>query len=167
MLNLRPKGRRFGPHWRHCVVSLSKNMNPSLVLVQPRNTRPFITERLLMGRKESNQTKKQNKQKICWSIAGIVKEEDNVFFPPWVPGSRTSSSPFVFKPKLPPHKPTPKSLYNNKYSKHARDGFQYWYSEPQPIDCKYFSIQTNEIFYKAMKYLKSGSSMYTLRGHIL
>ena len=33
--------------------------NPSLVLVQPRKTRPFITERLLMGRKESNQTNKQ------------------------------------------------------------------------------------------------------------
>ena len=42
---------------RHCVVSLSKNINPTLVLVQPRKTRPFITERLLMGRKESNQTK--------------------------------------------------------------------------------------------------------------
>ena len=33
--------------------------NPSLVLVQPRKTRPFITERLLMGRKETNQTNKQ------------------------------------------------------------------------------------------------------------
>ena len=32
------------------VVSLSKNINPSLVLVQLRKTRPFITERLLMGR---------------------------------------------------------------------------------------------------------------------
>ena len=31
--------------------SLSKIINPSLVLVQPRKTRPFITERLLMGRK--------------------------------------------------------------------------------------------------------------------
>ena len=41
------------------VVSLSKNINPSLVLVQPRKTRPFITERLLMGRKESKQTNKQ------------------------------------------------------------------------------------------------------------
>ena len=39
------------------VLSLSKNINPSLVLVQPRNTRPFITERLSMGRKDSNQTK--------------------------------------------------------------------------------------------------------------
>ena len=57
----RPKGRGFEPHRRHCVVSLSKNINPSLVLVQPRNTRPFITERLLMGRKESNQTKTNKK----------------------------------------------------------------------------------------------------------
>ena len=39
---------------------LSKNINPSLVLVQPRKPRPFLTERLLMGRKKSNQTNKQN-----------------------------------------------------------------------------------------------------------
>ena len=62
-LDSRLKGRGFEPHRRHCVVSLSKNINPSLVLVQPRKARPFITERLLMGRKESNQTNKQtNKQ---------------------------------------------------------------------------------------------------------
>ena len=60
VLDSRPKGRRFEPHRRHCVVSLSKNINPSLVLVQPRKTRPFITERLLMGRKESNQTNKKH-----------------------------------------------------------------------------------------------------------
>ena len=54
VLDLRLKGRGFEPHRHHCVVSLSKNINPSLVLVQPRETRPFITERLLMGRKESN-----------------------------------------------------------------------------------------------------------------
>ena len=47
------------------LVSLSKNINPSLVLVQPRKTRPFITERLLMGRKESNQT---NKQTNTWEL---------------------------------------------------------------------------------------------------
>ena len=41
-------------------MSLSKNINPSLVLVQPRKTRPVITERLLMGCKASNQTNKQN-----------------------------------------------------------------------------------------------------------
>ena len=58
VLESRPRGRGFEPHRRHCVVALSKNINPSLVLVQPRKTRPFITEsRLLMGRKESNQTK--------------------------------------------------------------------------------------------------------------
>ena len=58
VLDSRPRGRGFEPHRRHCVVSLSKNINPRLVLVQPRKTRPFITERLLMGRKESNQTNK-------------------------------------------------------------------------------------------------------------
>ena len=56
VLDSRPRGRGFEPHRRHCVVSLSKNINPSLVLVQPRKIRPFITERLLMGRKDSNQT---------------------------------------------------------------------------------------------------------------
>ena len=49
----------FEPHRRHCLVSLSKNINPSLVLDQPRKARPFITQRLLVGRKESNQTNKQ------------------------------------------------------------------------------------------------------------
>ena len=63
VLDSRPKGRGFEPHRRHCVVSLSKNINPSLVLVQPRKTRPFITERLLMGRKESNQTNKQTRHR--------------------------------------------------------------------------------------------------------
>ena len=58
VLDSRQKGRGFEPHRRHCVVSLSKNINPSLVLVQPRKTRPFITERLLIGRKDSNQTNK-------------------------------------------------------------------------------------------------------------
>ena len=39
-------------HRHHCVVSLSKNINPSLVYVQHRETCTYITERLLMGRKE-------------------------------------------------------------------------------------------------------------------
>ena len=54
VLDSRLRGRGFEPHLRHCVVSLSKNINPSLILVQPRKTRPFVTEKLLMGRKESN-----------------------------------------------------------------------------------------------------------------
>ena len=43
---------RCGPWARHIY--------PSLVLVLPRKTCPYITKRLLMGRKESNQTNKQN-----------------------------------------------------------------------------------------------------------
>ena len=58
VLDSRLRGRGFEPYRHHCVVSLSNNINPSSVLVQPRKTRPFITERLLMGRKESNQTNK-------------------------------------------------------------------------------------------------------------
>ena len=54
----RPRGRVFEPHRCHCVVSLTKNTNSSLVPVQPRKTRPYITERLMMRRKESNQTNK-------------------------------------------------------------------------------------------------------------
>ena len=47
-----PASLRCGPRARHIY--------PSLVLVQPRKTRPCLTERLLIGRKESNQTDKQN-----------------------------------------------------------------------------------------------------------
>ena len=57
VLDSRPWGRGLETHRRHCVVSPSQNINPRLVLVQPRKTRPYITERLLMGHKESNQTK--------------------------------------------------------------------------------------------------------------
>ena len=60
LLDSRQRGSRFEPHGRHCVVSLSKNINPSSVVVQSRKIRPFIiTERLLVGSKESNQTNKQ------------------------------------------------------------------------------------------------------------
>ena len=75
VLDSRPKGHGFEPHRRHCVVSLSKNINPSLVLVQPRKTRPFITERLLMGRKESNQTNKQYPQLYLQ-----LKRKNKLFF---------------------------------------------------------------------------------------
>ena len=42
-----------------CCGPQARHIYPSLVLVQPRKTRPCLTERLLMGRKESNQTNKQ------------------------------------------------------------------------------------------------------------
>ena len=75
VLDSRPKGRGFEPHCRHCFVSLSKNINSSLVLVQPRKTCPCLTERLLKGRKESNQTNKQRLslnagQKYCRMLQG-------------------------------------------------------------------------------------------------
>ena len=69
MLDSRPRGRGLEPHRRHCVVSLGKSINPSLVLVQPRKTRPFITERLLMGRKESNQTNKNKHNKYSKNLS--------------------------------------------------------------------------------------------------
>ena len=45
-------------HSNHSFYHHFRNINPKLVLVQPRKTSPFITERLMMGRKESNQTNK-------------------------------------------------------------------------------------------------------------
>ena len=68
--NRERSGRGFESHRRHCVVSLSKNIHPSLVLVQHRKTRPFITERLLMGRKESNQNIKYKTHLRYSSIFG-------------------------------------------------------------------------------------------------
>ena len=53
MLDSRPRGRGFEPHRRHCVVSLA------LYWFNPGRPCPCLTERLLMGRKESNQTNKQ------------------------------------------------------------------------------------------------------------
>ena len=74
VLDSRPKDRGFQPHLRHCIVSLSKNINHSLVLVQPRKTRPFITEIMLMGHKESNQTKQSFKARCLNSHLHVIKK---------------------------------------------------------------------------------------------
>ena len=71
VLDSRPRGRRFEPHQRHYVVSLSKSINLSIVLVQHKKTDPFITERLLMGRKESNQTNKNNDMQ-AYQLEGLL-----------------------------------------------------------------------------------------------
>ena len=42
----------------------ARHIDPSLVLVQPKKTRPYKTERLLMGCKKSNQTNKSIKDAI-------------------------------------------------------------------------------------------------------
>ena len=61
-------------------MSLSKNINPRLVLVQPGKTRPFITEILLVGHKESNKKKlteltrvvyAKNNQWICIDVDAV------------------------------------------------------------------------------------------------
>ena len=60
VLDGRPRGHGFEPYLYHCFVVLEQHtfiLSPSLVLVQPRKTCPCLTERLLMGHKESNQTK--------------------------------------------------------------------------------------------------------------
>ena len=64
---------------RDCFVSLSKNINPSLVLAEPRKTCPFITDILLMGRKESNQktSGRQTKQCNCSSLFRITRMDTN------------------------------------------------------------------------------------------
>ena len=56
VLDSRPS-HRFEPHWCHCVVVLEQDIYLSLVLVQPMKARPYITERFLMGSKESNKKK--------------------------------------------------------------------------------------------------------------
>ena len=78
MLDSRPKGRGFEPHRHHCVVSMSKNINHSLVLVPLRKTRPFITERLLMGCKESNQTNKILPEEDVYSVNVSRVEPDRM-----------------------------------------------------------------------------------------
>ena len=63
VLDWRPKGHRFEPHQRHCVVSLSRlarHINPCLVLVQPRKTHPDISARLLTGTKRIKSNKPTN-----------------------------------------------------------------------------------------------------------
>ena len=54
--------------------SLSKNIIPSLELVLHRKSRPFITERLLMGLKESN----TNKQALLRQNQSS-EEKNNIF----------------------------------------------------------------------------------------
>ena len=41
VLDSRTKGHGLKPQWRYCVVSLSKNITFSLVLVQPRKPVPL------------------------------------------------------------------------------------------------------------------------------
>ena len=53
------------------ILFKPRHIYPNLVLVQPRKTRPCLTKRLLMGRKESNKTK-QNLGFVLLYMRGIV-----------------------------------------------------------------------------------------------
>ena len=74
VLDSRPRGRGFEPHRRHCVVILEQDtFIPALVLVQPRKTRPCLTERFLTGLKES----KTNKQIFRFDEYNILVHRNN------------------------------------------------------------------------------------------
>ena len=99
VLDSRPRGCGFEPHQRHCIVSLSKNIYPSLVLVLPRKTCPFITERLLMGCKESNQTKDKKHVVSSYNMLMIRKQFSDLiwpFLPPYMGVIPNPKMAFIF-----------------------------------------------------------------------
>ena len=58
-------------------INMKHLLYPSLVLIQPRKTCPCLTERLLMGGKESNQTKQikmknTTQQPLKWKWSGPI-----------------------------------------------------------------------------------------------
>ena len=53
-------------------------MNPSLVLVQPRNTFQYISERLLMGRKESNQAKSGSISNCVYALSRCLENAQTI-----------------------------------------------------------------------------------------
>ena len=58
----------------------ARHINPSLVLVQLRKTCPYITERLLMGRKESNQIKQTYKKPMMNHCVTVLNNLICYFF---------------------------------------------------------------------------------------
>ena len=61
------------PYLNVLDYTCTTDIYPSLVLVQPRKTRPCLIERLLMGCKESNQTNKQTNKKHRYIHPSIRK----------------------------------------------------------------------------------------------
>ena len=54
-------------------------MNPSLVLVQPRKTRPYITERMLMGLNNQIKQTKQTELATAIFLLLFLSEKMNIF----------------------------------------------------------------------------------------
>ena len=50
VLGFRPRSCGVKPNWTHCIVSFSKTLYPLPSFVQPRKTRPDMTEKVLTGR---------------------------------------------------------------------------------------------------------------------
>lgn len=108
-------------------------------------------------------------------IDGTVKEEDNVYFPPWrksapaggglqrqnnytyyPPGNQISAN---FVPAT--YRSAPKSsTYRNKFHTHAKEGFKYWYQEPKPIELKMRELARRRLM---MDRANKAASMATLR----
>ncbi|XP_052768794.1 uncharacterized protein LOC128209028 isoform X4 [Mya arenaria] len=89
-------------------------------------------------------------------IDGTVKEEDNVYFPPWNKGTAPQATYTAYRPTIPSYGGgvpqtrkvlAPRSAtYMNKFNSHAKGGFKYWYQEPKPIDWRQKDfISLNEI----------------------
>ena len=57
------------PFKGHCDLKLDLDLIIRIIFLDPRKTRPCLTERLLMGAKESNQTKNH-----IWSISILLFE---------------------------------------------------------------------------------------------
>ena len=68
-------GHGFEPHRCHCVVSLSTNIYPSLVLVQHRKIRPFITHKQT-NKQTNNKGVDQSEQGFCY----LVSEKESTFY---------------------------------------------------------------------------------------
>ena len=81
VLDSRQKVRASPPSL--CCGPWARHIYPSLVLVQPRKTHPFITERLLIGCKESNQTNircnQRVQKKVIANVFSIISLEQSQF----------------------------------------------------------------------------------------
>ena len=66
MVECLTRGREAAGSSLNALCPWARHINPSLALVQPRKTRPCIAERLLMGHKESNQTKNNTIKYHTW-----------------------------------------------------------------------------------------------------
>ena len=55
-------------------MKFARHIYPSLVMVQPRKTRPCLSERLLMGRKESNKKNNVPGDRLFSGVAYVTKQ---------------------------------------------------------------------------------------------